>query len=133
MPTDEIEEARGLLRQRWGETPTIMHAAWIGGELVGAGTCAATPHGLLLYGGATLARARGRGAHQALVRARWDEAVARGAPALITQGGAMSRPILERLGFGPSATSTCSATSSDAPQLPPSDEASLCIVYCFKR
>jgi hypothetical protein len=27
--------------------------------------------------------------------------VARGTPALITQGGAMSRPILERVGFDP--------------------------------
>jgi hypothetical protein len=35
----------------------------------------------------------------ALLRARWDEAAARGTPALITQGGSMSRPILERLGF----------------------------------
>ena len=44
-------------------------------------------------------RARGRGAYRALIRARWDDAVALGTPALITQGGTMSRPILERLGF----------------------------------
>jgi hypothetical protein len=56
----------------------------------------------LLYGGrATLSQARGRGAYRALLRARWNEAVARGTPALITQGGAMSRPILERVGFDP--------------------------------
>jgi GNAT superfamily N-acetyltransferase len=66
---------------------------------VAAGTSAPTPHGLLLYGGATHPRARGRGAYRALIRARWDEAAARGTPALITQGGSMSRPILERLGF----------------------------------
>ena len=58
-----------------------------------------TEHGLLLYGGATLPHARGRGAYRALLRVRWDDAVALGTPALITQGGAMSRPILERLGF----------------------------------
>ena len=46
-----------------------------------------------------LPRARGRGAYRALLRARWDDAVALGTPALITQGGSMSRPILERLGF----------------------------------
>ena len=47
------------------------------------------------------AAARGRGAYRALLRARWDDAVALGTPALITQGGAMSRPILERAGFEP--------------------------------
>jgi GNAT superfamily N-acetyltransferase len=101
MPADEIEEARELLPDRWRETPNVMHAVWLDGELVSAGTCAPTPHGLLLYGGATLPRARGRGAYRALLRARWDEAVASGAPTLITQGGSMSRPILERLGFQP--------------------------------
>jgi len=99
MPEDEVAEARALLRQRCHEAPSIMHAAWLEGELVCAGTCAATPHGLLLYGGATLARARGRGAYRALLRARWDEAISRGTPTLITQGGSMSGPILERLGF----------------------------------
>jgi GNAT superfamily N-acetyltransferase len=78
-----------------------MHAAWLDGEMVCAGTSAPTPQGLLLYGGATLERARGRGAYRALIRARWDEAAARGTPALMTQAGAMSRPILERLGFVP--------------------------------
>lgn len=100
-PAEEIEELRTSLPERWRETPNLMHAVWLEGEVVGAGTCAPTPHGLLLYGGATLPRARGRGAYRALLRARWDEAVARGAPTLITQGGSMSRPILERLGFEP--------------------------------
>jgi hypothetical protein len=99
LPADEVEEARGLLPQRWRETVNVTHAVWLDGELVAAGTSAPTAHGLLLYGGATLRRARGRGAYRALVRARWDEAVAHGTPALITQGGSMSRPILERLGF----------------------------------
>jgi hypothetical protein len=95
----EVEEARALLPQRWRDDVTLMHAAWLDGSLVGAGTSAPTPHGLLLYGGATSPRARGRGAYRALNRARWDEAVSRGTPALITQGGSMSRAILERLGF----------------------------------
>ena len=43
--------------------------------------------------------ARGRGAYRALVRARWDASQAMGAPALVTQAKAASRPILERLGF----------------------------------
>jgi hypothetical protein len=42
---------------------------------------------------------RGRGIYRALVRARWDEAVRRGTPALVVQAGRMSKPILERLGF----------------------------------
>jgi hypothetical protein len=46
-------------------------------------------------------RARGRGAYRGLLRARWDEAAARETPALMTEAGAMSCPILERLGFEP--------------------------------
>ena len=96
---EQIAESRALLDQRWRDTPNVMHAVWLDGELVCAGASSPTDHGLLLYGGATAERARGRGAYRALLRARWDEAVARGTPALITQGGSMSRPILERLGF----------------------------------
>jgi GNAT superfamily N-acetyltransferase len=96
---EKIEEARTNLAERWRDSPSVMHAAWLNGELVAAGTAAPTEHGLLLYGGATLPHARGRGAYRALLHARWDEAITNGTPALITQGGSMSRPILERLGF----------------------------------
>ena len=96
---EEIEEARAVLESRWRDSPILRHAVWFDGEIVCTGTAAPTPHGLLLYGGATLPRARGRGAYRALIRARWDDAVSLGSPALITQGGSMSRPILERLGF----------------------------------
>jgi hypothetical protein len=96
---EDIAENRELLPQRYRETVNVMHAVWLDGEVVCAGTSAPTEHGLLLYGGATLPRARGRGAYKALNRARWDDAVAHGTPALITQGGSMSRPILEKLGF----------------------------------
>jgi GNAT superfamily N-acetyltransferase len=96
---DDIAESRAMLADRWQERATIMHAAWLDGEIVSAGTAAPTEHGLLLYGGATAPDARGRGAYRALLFARWEEAVALGTPALITQGGSMSRPILERLGF----------------------------------
>ena len=95
----DAAEQRSHLAERWRESPMIMHAAWLDGAVISAGTCAPTPHGLLLYGGATRPAARGRGGYRALLRARWDDAVARGTPALFTQGGAMSRPILERLGF----------------------------------
>ncbi len=33
------------------------------------------------------------------VAARWRESVERGTPVLVTQAGAMSRPILTRVGF----------------------------------
>jgi hypothetical protein len=99
MTEDDVAESRATLSERWRDTPNLMHAAWVEGELVCAGVSAPTSHGLLLYGGATLPRARGLGAYRALLRARWDDAVARGTPALITQAGSMSRPILERLGF----------------------------------
>jgi hypothetical protein len=101
MSEADIAEAREMLPRRYEVTPNVMHAVWLGGEIVCAGTSAPTEHGLLLYGGATAKRARGRGAYRALNRARWDDAVARGTPALITQGGSMSRPILEKLGFEP--------------------------------
>jgi hypothetical protein len=96
---EEIEEARALLPQRFAESVYLRHAVWLEGEIVCTGTAAPTEHGLLLYGGATAKRARGRGAYRALLRARWDDAVSLGTPALITQGGSMSRPILERMGF----------------------------------
>ena len=99
MSVEDVAENREQLPQRYRETVNVMHAVWLDGDLVCAGTASPTEHGLLLYGGATLARARGRGAYKALIRARWDDAVARGTPALITQGGSMSRPILEKLGF----------------------------------
>jgi hypothetical protein len=99
MPPEDIVESRELLPKLYQETPNVTHAVWLEGEIVCAGTAAPTEHGLLLYGGATLPLARGRGAYKALNRARWDDAVARRTPALITQGGSMSRPILERLGF----------------------------------
>ena len=99
MPENEIAELRPTLPDMWSETINLHHIALLDGEVVSAGTSAPTEHGLLLYGGATVPHARGRGAYRAVLRARWDEAVERGTPALITQGGSMSRPILERLGF----------------------------------
>ena len=98
-PPQEVAEAQAVLEQRYRDTVNLMHGVWLDGELVCAGTATPSEHGLLLYGGATLSKARGRGAYRALNRARWDDAVALGTPALITQGGTMSRPILERLGF----------------------------------
>jgi|SRR5436190_2757761 len=96
---EEVAEARSLLPTLFRESTTLRHAVWLDGRIVSTGTASPTSHGLLLYGGATLPDARGRGAYRALIRARWDDAAALGTPTLITQGGSMSRPILERLGF----------------------------------
>jgi hypothetical protein len=52
-----------------------------------------------LSGGATLPEARGRGCYRALIRARWDHAVALGTPALAVGAQETSRPILERCSF----------------------------------
>jgi hypothetical protein len=97
--TDQVAEREAMLEHYWETSPNVMHAVWLDGELVSAGTCAPTEHGLLLFGGATLPSARGRGAYRALIAARWEFAVERGTPALLTQAGAMSYPILTKLGF----------------------------------
>jgi GNAT superfamily N-acetyltransferase len=78
-----------------------MFLAFLDGEPVAAGYASYTPLGLLLFGGATLPSARGKGAYRALVAARAREAALRGTPLLVTHAGKMSRPILERLGFRP--------------------------------
>jgi hypothetical protein len=100
-PPAEMEEQREIARQAWETAPRLMHAVWLDGRLVSAGTCATTPHGLALFGGATVPEARGRGAYRALIRARWDEAVSLSTPTLLTQAGSMSAPILRGLGFVP--------------------------------
>jgi GNAT superfamily N-acetyltransferase len=73
--------------------------ALLDGEPVAWASAIAGPRGLYLAGGATLPAARGRGCYRALVRARWDEAVRRGTPALAVGAQDSSRPILERCGF----------------------------------
>jgi hypothetical protein len=100
-PPDRIADEQSRLRDEFERAPRLAHAVWLDGEIISAGTCAPTPQGLALFGGATLPDKRGRGAYRALVHARWIEAQERGLPALLTQGGSMSRPILERLGFEP--------------------------------
>lgn len=78
---------------------TVTFVAYLHGRPVSVGRAAYCGRGGLLFAGATLPEARGRGAYRALVRARWDEAVRRGTPALVTQAVPASEPILRRLGF----------------------------------
>jgi GNAT superfamily N-acetyltransferase len=107
---DELLEAGRIAAVAFGmpgevpepEEPTPgleTYIAYVDGRPVARGTAAFSEHGATLFGGATLPEARGRGAYRALVAARWEDAVARGTPVLVTQAGRMSRPILERLGF----------------------------------
>jgi len=76
-----------------------VYLAYLDGEPVARASASFSEHGTTLFGGATLPHARGRGAYRALVAARWEEAVARGAPVVVTQAAPMSRPILAKLGF----------------------------------
>lgn len=93
IPTDEE------LAAEWEHQADPAFAAWLDGRMASVGRAIYTRAGGYLMGGSTVAWARGRGAYRAVVRARWDEAVRRGTPALAVGAGSMSRPILERLGF----------------------------------
>jgi GNAT superfamily N-acetyltransferase len=90
-------------RARWSEfeaAGSLAYLAHVDGTPVSFGIMNRTEAGpMLLAGGVTRPDHRGRGAYRALVRARWDAAQRVGAPALVTQAQAASRPILERLGF----------------------------------
>jgi GNAT superfamily N-acetyltransferase len=83
----------------WEHAVDPRFAAWLDGRMASVGRAVYTRAGGYLMGGSTAEWARGRGAYRAVVRARWDEAVRRGTPALAVGAGSMSRPILERLGF----------------------------------
>jgi hypothetical protein len=98
-PPESIERRRGELEAEWEERPRTIHATWSAGELISAGACAVTPHGLALFGGATHPERRGLGGYRALIAARWAYAQQLGLPALVTQAGPMSFPILARLTF----------------------------------
>lgn len=73
--------------------------AVVGEEIVGSASLIFGANAAFMVGGSVRADSRGRGAYRALVRARWDRAVERGTPALTVSAGAMSGPVLDRLGF----------------------------------
>jgi GNAT superfamily N-acetyltransferase len=77
----------------------VVYLAYADGKPVARASALFGEHAVSLFGGSTLPEARGRGAYRALVAARWDDAVDRGMPVLVTQAGSMSQPILARLGF----------------------------------
>jgi GNAT superfamily N-acetyltransferase len=102
LPADRRRDEAGLVAEhelRQGADAEVVYAAWTEGTLVGYARSMQSPVGVFMSGGSVLPSARGRGVYRALVRARWDDAVARGTPALAVSAGAMSSPILRRLGF----------------------------------
>jgi GNAT superfamily N-acetyltransferase len=103
LTEEEIAVAREAMRERWERVKDDPRGdafvALVDGRVVGSAGASYTDAGLYLGGGNVAKAARGRGVYRALVRARWDVAVARGTPTLVVQAGQMSRPILERLGF----------------------------------
>lgn len=99
----ERRERRVLEHDRWPpmQASGVVHhyAAFLDGERVGFGRAIDMETAVALFGGAVLPEARGNGVYRALVRARWEHAVARGTPLLVVQAGAMSAPVLAGLGF----------------------------------
>jgi predicted N-acetyltransferase YhbS len=104
MPAGRRAEALERARAVYRQSPSEGYLALVDGEPVGTAIARFTDAAAVLYGASVLPNARGRGAYRALVRARWDDAVARGTPTLVTHAGAMSHPILRRLGFRDVAT-----------------------------
>ena len=99
-PPERLAENRANQERDWAQyAPRVMHAVFDGERMIGAGSCVGAGSALALFGGAVDPAARGRGAYRALISARWVHAQSLGRPALVTQAGSMSRPILERLGF----------------------------------
>jgi hypothetical protein len=87
-----------FLAERGGSHATRILVA-DGARAIATGEAWFSRHGAYLGGLATLAAERGRGAMTSIVGVAWDEAVARGTPALVAHGGELSSPILRGLGF----------------------------------
>ena len=78
----------------------VTFLARVDGRPAGVGRSIYSDRGVFLIAGSVADWARGRGIYRALVRARWDDAVARGTPGLVVEAMPdTSYPILKRLGF----------------------------------
>jgi hypothetical protein len=90
---DEFEAARAA------GTP-VTFLADLDGRPAGVARSIYSDRGVFLIAGAVAGWARGRGVYRALVRARWEDAVQRQTPALVTEAlPDTSYPILLGLGF----------------------------------
>jgi GNAT superfamily N-acetyltransferase len=95
----ERRPTRETLLAEFERTAAALFGAWLDGELVGSAGSTPSSCGMLLWGGSVRPDARGRGCYRALVRARWDDAVRRGTPALTVVANDHSGPALRKLGF----------------------------------
>jgi len=103
-PEDRRLVNRPRLREDFEESIAsgvpVGFLAELDGRPAATGMSIPSQRGVLLIGGSTAVWARGRGLYRALVRARWDDAVERGTPALAVMANPdTSYPILKRLGF----------------------------------
>jgi hypothetical protein len=103
-PEDRRARERARLREDFDESREngvpVGFLAALHGEPAATALAIPADRGVFLVGGATASWARGRGLYRALVRARWDYAVERGTPFLVTHAmPETSYPILRRLGF----------------------------------
>jgi hypothetical protein len=103
-PEERRERQRPHLRDEFEETRAsanlVVFLASVEGRPAATATAVLADRGVFMIAGSTLPWARGRGCYRALVRARWDLALKRGTPALVTHAvPGTSYPILERLGF----------------------------------
>ena len=103
-PDDRRAKRRARFREDFEESQRlgipVGFLAMVDGRPAGTASALPSDRGVFLIAGSTVEWARGRGVYRALVRARWDYAVARGTPGLVTQAMPdTSYPILRRLGF----------------------------------
>jgi hypothetical protein len=103
-PPDRREAQKPHLRGEFEAHRTagvpMTFLADLDGRPAGVGRSVYSDRGVFLIAGAVAEWARGRGVYRALVRARWDDAVQRQTPALVTEAlEDTSYPILTRLGF----------------------------------
>ncbi|MBA3842377.1 MAG: hypothetical protein H0X39_07115 [Actinobacteria bacterium] len=104
VPDDRRAAQREHMRTEYDEAAEhgvpVTFIASLEGRPAATGMAIPSNRGIFLVAGATAAWARGRGLYRALVRARWDYAVERGTPALVTDAiVTTSYPILRRIGF----------------------------------
>jgi hypothetical protein len=104
VPPERRENERLHFAEYFEESQRVGIPVWfvatLDGKVAGSAGAIPSPRGVFLIGGSTARWARGRGVYRALVRARWDYAVARGTPALVTHAQpTTSYPILLHIGF----------------------------------
>ncbi len=95
---DERSRAEATFLAEGAGSHTTRFLAADGGRPVATGHAWFSRHGAYVGGLATLATERGRGAMTSILGAAWEEALARGTPALVAHGGELSSPILRDLG-----------------------------------